>query len=161
MLMIAQRLSTVARAHWIILLNEGRVPQSKLPRRNPRAAGCLLAKLHDAKNNEMGSHVGDPVETMGCAIIDIEVTKPLPRLSLNEGQTGFAIDHPAEGQARRILAGRARRQANPGTGRTGPADHRGGGSGPAGGSGAGGSGFAVRRGMPLCHHRHLHQGSSR
>ena len=27
---------------------------------------------------------------MGCAIIDIEVTKPLPRLSLNEGQTGFA-----------------------------------------------------------------------
>jgi hypothetical protein len=28
---------------------------------------------------------------MGCAIIDIEVTKPLPRLSLNEGQTGFAV----------------------------------------------------------------------
>jgi len=28
---------------------------------------------------------------MGCAIIDIEVTKPLPCLSLNEGQTGFAV----------------------------------------------------------------------
>jgi ATP-binding cassette, subfamily B, bacterial MsbA len=27
MLMIAQRLSTVARAHWIILLNEGRVTE--------------------------------------------------------------------------------------------------------------------------------------
>jgi ABC-type bacteriocin/lantibiotic exporter with double-glycine peptidase domain len=60
MLMIAQRLSTVARAHWIILLTKAG-SQSKLPRRNPRAVGCLLAKLHDAKNNEMGSHVfGDP-----------------------------------------------------------------------------------------------------
>ena len=28
---------------------------------------------------------------MRCAIIDIEVTKPLPRLSLNGGQTGFAV----------------------------------------------------------------------
>ena len=28
---------------------------------------------------------------MSCAIFEIEVTKPLPRLSLNEGQTGFAI----------------------------------------------------------------------
>jgi GT2 family glycosyltransferase len=28
---------------------------------------------------------------MGCAMFEIEVTKPLPRLSLNDGQTGFAI----------------------------------------------------------------------
>ena len=28
---------------------------------------------------------------MSCAIFEIEVTKPLPCLSLNEGQTGFAI----------------------------------------------------------------------
>ena len=28
---------------------------------------------------------------MSCAIFEIEVTKPLPRLSLKEGQTGFAV----------------------------------------------------------------------
>ena len=40
MLMIAQRLSTVARAHWIILLTKAG-SQSKLPRRNPRRSAAF------------------------------------------------------------------------------------------------------------------------
>lgn len=58
MLMIAQRPSTVARAHWIILLNEGQVTE-QASQAEPLAAGSLLAKLHDPKNNELGSHVSE------------------------------------------------------------------------------------------------------
>ena len=56
MAMIAQRLST--RARWIILLNDGRVTE-QASQAGPLAAGCLLAKLHDAKNNEMGLHLSE------------------------------------------------------------------------------------------------------
>jgi hypothetical protein len=51
MLMIAQRLST---DH---LVKAG--SQSKLPRRNARGGRLPFSKLHDAKNNEMGSHVSE------------------------------------------------------------------------------------------------------
>ena len=58
MLMIAQRLSTV-RPGALDHSAERRPGHRASFQAEPLAAGCLLAKLHDAKNNEMGSHVSE------------------------------------------------------------------------------------------------------
>ena len=46
-------------------------------------------------------------------MFEIEVTEPLPRLSLNDDQTGLAIVMRRKGRARGILARFACRQENP------------------------------------------------
>jgi subfamily B ATP-binding cassette protein MsbA len=58
MVMIAQRLSTVTRAPWIILLNEGLVTEQG-SQAEALAVGRLLAKLHDPENNELGPDVSE------------------------------------------------------------------------------------------------------
>ena len=94
-------------------------------------------------------------------MFEIEVTKPLPRLSLNEGQTGLAIIMRRKGRPVGFWLDSPAGKKNPAAGGNRPADHRGGGSGPAGGSNPGGNGAAARRGATFRDHRHMHQGSSR